>query len=247
MIAFEARGSVAIIRLDRAEKRNALTVKMLASLRGMLDNAMSAHAIVLSGVGDVFCAGFDLTACRDDESVLGQLLEGLSAVCVAMREHPAAVVVSAHGAAVAGGCAMVAAADIAVTNAEAKLGYPVVRLGISPAVSAPMLRVTMGDGSARARMLDPGMVSGREARALGLVHECVDSPTACEARAIEMAQVIAGKPRHAIAYTKKWLNEVDGSTDAARVRAGLAASMGLVGTAEERELLPQAWAARGSK
>jgi enoyl-CoA hydratase/carnithine racemase len=238
---------VAVIRLDRPEKRNALTMGMLGSLRQAFENAMSARAIVLSGVGEVFCSGFDLTACREDETVLGKLLEGLAAVCSAMREHPAPVVVSAHGAAVAGGCAMVAAADLAVTNAGAKLGYPVVRLGFSPAVSAPMLAVTAGNGTARGRLLDPGLVDGTEAARVGLVHECVADAAACEARAIELATVLAAKPRHAIAFTKRWLNEVDGSADAERLRAGLAASMSLVGSAEQRELLPQAWASRSGR
>ncbi|GMV26235.1 MAG: enoyl-CoA hydratase [Phycisphaerae bacterium] len=240
-------GDVAVIRLDRPEKRNALTVAMLGSLRQALDNAMSARAIVLSGVGDVFCSGFDLTACRDDETVLGKLLEGLASVCVTMREHPSPVVVSAHGAAVAGGCAMVAAADLAVTSAGAKLGYPVVRLGFSPAVSAPMLTVTAGNGNARGRLLDPGLVDGVEAARIGLVHECAADAAACEARAIELATLLAGKPRHAMAFTKRWLNEVDGSVDAERLRAGLGASMGLVGSAEQRELLPQAWAGRSGR
>ncbi|MCC6426364.1 MAG: enoyl-CoA hydratase/isomerase family protein [Phycisphaerales bacterium] len=230
-----------VIRLDRAEKRNALTVGMLKSLGQALDNSMSAGAVVVSGVGDVFCAGFDLSACRDDAGVLGALLTGLAAVCRGMRGHPAPVVVSAHGAAIAGGCAMVAAADIAVTDGGAKIGYPVVRLGVSPAVSGPMLRVGIGDGRARERMLDSGLIDGWGAKRMGLVHECVKTAAECEARGIEIARGLAEKPRHAIGYTKAWLNEVDGSMDEARLEAGLLASLSRVGSAEERELLDQVW------
>lgn len=244
MISFEPQGTVAIIRLDRPDKRNAITVKMLASLRQALDNCMSAHAIVLSGVGDIFCSGFDLTLCRDDDTVLADLLSGLSQVARALREHPAPVVISAHGAAIAGGCAILAAADVAVTNIAAKIGYPVVRLGVSPAVSYPLLRLAALDGPSRERMLDPTTVGGDRALEIGLVHECLETAQECEPRAIAIAQDLAAKPRHAVAYTKRWLNELDGSLDPEAHESALAASLSIVNSTEQQSLLPQAWAPR---
>ena len=116
MIQVEPKGEVSIIRLDRADKRNALTPKMLANLCGAIDRAMSAKAIVLSGVGEVFCAGFDLTLCREDDAVLGDLLTGLSRAVRAIRQAPCPVIASAHGAAIAGGCALAAACDIVVAS-----------------------------------------------------------------------------------------------------------------------------------
>ena len=192
MISVEPLGSVAIMRLDRASKKNALTPKMLADLVGCLDNATSARAIVLSGVGDVFCAGFDLTLAQEDEDATASLLRGLAAAVRALREAPCPVVASAHGAAIAGGCALLCGCDIVITDDGAKLGYPAVRLGLSPAVSAPGLIAMMGaPGAARARLLDPGLVSGREAQRRGIASECVPTATACEARAIELAPMLS--------------------------------------------------------
>ncbi len=241
MIQSEPRGSVAILRFDRADKRNALTPKMLGSLASHIDTAGSAHAIVLSGVGEAFCAGFDLSLCRDDPGVLGQLLAGLSRVVRLLRQSPAPIVISAHGAAIAGGCALLGGGDIVVTTQAAKIGYPVVRLGISPAVSAPTLRCAVGDGHARARMLDSGLIDGRRALAIGLAHECVDTAAACEARAIAIAEELAAKPRHALAYTKRWLNEIDGTGRDDAYAAALEVSQSLVGGEEERERLEQLW------
>lgn len=241
MIAVEPIGHVSVIRLDRAQKRNALTPAMLASLNSAIDRAMSAHAIVVSGVGDIFCAGFDLTLCQNDDGALEAMLCGLSKVIAALRAMPCPVVVSAHGAAVAGGCALLGGADVAVTTADAKLGYPVVRLGISPAVSGPFFTATVGHGAARTRMLDPGLIDGLEAVRIGLVAESLQTPAQCEARAIELAQHFASKPRHALAYTKRWLGELDGTLDASRVEIALAASLGLVGGDEERERLASLW------
>jgi enoyl-CoA hydratase/carnithine racemase len=241
MIQVEPVGEVAIIRLDRAEKRNALTPKLLANVCGAIDRAGSARAGVLSGVGDVFCAGFDLTLCRDDDAVLGELLSGLSRAVRAIRGAPCPVVVSAHGAAIAGGCALVASCDIVVTNKDAKLGYPVVRFGISPAVNAPVMRASIGDGPTRARSLDPGLIGGAEAVRIGLAHCCLDVAGECEPLAVKLAQELERKPRHALAYTKRWLGELDGTTDEAGLERALAVSMSLVGSSEQRERLAEVW------
>lgn len=238
MISVEPDGDVAVIRLDRAEKRNALTPPMLASLAGAFDRASSAGAVVLSGVGDVFCAGFDLSLCRDDTGTLARLLEGLSKAVVAMRTTPAPIVLCAHGAAIAGGCALLGGADLVITDAGAKLGYPVLRLGISPAVTTPFLRNSVGDGACRARVLDPAVIDGREALRIGLAHECLDDRAACEPRALELARSLAAKPRESLRWTKAWLNTV-----APWPAAGdaLAVSLSLVGGDEEARMLPQVW------
>lgn len=240
----EPIGSVCVLRIDREAKRNALTVAILASIRQALDNAMSARAIVLSGVGDIFCSGFDLPACRDDDRVLPDLLVALQAACQAMREHPAPVVVSAHGAAIAGGCALVAAADFSYTTHDARIGYPAVRLGISPAVSAPLLRLAVGDGHARERLIDPGVIDGREALRLGLVADSLPSTSRCQARAIETARALAEHPPHAIAHTKRWLNRIDGSDNPGTATAAVEASLSVAGSDEQRAMLALALSPR---
>lgn len=241
MIDITPDGNISIIRLDRPSKRNALTPHMLGSLVGAVERAASARAIVLSGVGDVFCAGFDLALCRDDDTILTQLLAGLSRAVRALREAPCPVICSAHGAAIAGGCALVAAADVAVSTPAAKLGYPVVRLGISPAVNVPLVRAAIGDGPTRTRTLDPGLIDGNEALRLGLVHELAPDPAACEARALAVARLLAAKPPHALGYTKRWMGELDGTLDAAGLDAALEASLSLVNNGEQQERLAELW------
>lgn len=241
MILTEPSGQVAIIRLDRAAKRNALTPKLLASLVSAVTTAASARAIVLSGVGDVFCAGFDLAASQTDDTVLPALLDQLGAAAEALRQAPCPVVCSAHGGAIAGGCALAAACDFVITDDAARLGYPAVRLGISPAVSAVHLSAGMGTGPARTRLLDPGVVNGRDAVRLGLASESLTTPRECEARAVAIATALAEKPRHALAYTKRWLNELDGSNDRGLLAAALAASHSGVGSPEQQTMLQAAW------
>lgn len=243
MITVEALDRILIIRFDRPEKRNALTPAMLTSLISNLDTAWSAHAIVLSGVGETFCAGFDLALCQEDATALPALLEGLSRAVRALRAIPAPVVVSAHGAAIAGGCALLSGCDLVVTHPTATLGYPVLRLGISPAVAAPALNLSVGPGSARARLLSGQLITGTEAHHLGLAHHLVDDSDQAEARAIALARELIAKPRHAMAYTKNFLNKVDDALNPAHsplaphFDAALATSRSLSGTPEQQERL----------
>lgn len=238
MIRLEHDGPLAVVVIDRADKRNALTPEMLVAIRDHATAAAkAAKVVVLRGEGAVFCSGFDLKLCRDhpDGSVMRALLTNLGAVIGALRALPIPVVVAAHGAAIAGGCALLGGADVVVADRGAKLGYPVVKIGVSPAVSAPFLRLGTGDGAARARLLEPELISGEEAARLALVHALVDRPEDVLPRAIEIARGLAEKPAHTIAATKGWLNEIDGVGGfAAR---GLNVSLALAGGDEERTRL----------
>ncbi len=241
--------SVTTISLDRAVKRNALTPEMSARLERAVEDAGRAaragetNAVVLTGEGDVFCAGFDLSLCKDDDTVLERLLRGLSACVRALREVPCPVVVSAHGAAIAGGCALLGGCDIVVTHRGAKLGYPVLPLGISPAVSAPTLASLTGMGHARALQLGGRVVSGEDAHRMGLAHECVGSAEECRTRAAGVAEELAAKAPHALAATKAWLRELDPAGEGP-IDAALRASLAVVNSDEQRALLPVAWQSR---
>lgn len=233
------------IVIDRPDKRNALTPAMIdeiARAARELDADESCRAVVLRGEGDVFCAGFDLSLCRENSDALAAMLRSLSETCRVLRELSKPVVVAVRGAAIAGGCALVCAADIVVADQRAKLGYPVVRLGISPAVNAPLVVRRVGHGRARARLLDWNLVSGREAHGMGLVDLCVDLPEDAVPRAQIEAAKLADKPPGALAVTKRWLNEIESADPRAELNHALAASLALVGSAEERERLSALWA-----
>ncbi len=247
MIRVGHSDGISTITLDRPDRRNALTPEMLERLAHEIPAAAAiSRVILLAGEGKVFCAGFDLSLCRDDDSgrVMRELLTGLSRVILALRSAPLPVVVSAHGAAIAGGCALLGGGDLVVTNDGATLGYPVTRLGISPAVSAPFVREAAGDGPCRERMLDSGLVSGIEAVRLGLAHESVHSAEGVLVRAREIALSLASKPAGALRATKLWLHELS-RVDRTAERA-LAASLSLAGSHEERSRLASLWKPAGS-
>jgi enoyl-CoA hydratase/carnithine racemase len=237
--------AVTLLSFARADKKNALTSKMLGLLAGELESiGPDTGAIVLAGEGDCFCAGFDLALGVNDPKNLEMLLVGLSGVMLRLRRLEVPVVVAAHGAAVAGGCALLGAADLVVADAGAKLGYPVLRLGLSPAVTAPFLAPAIGAGPAREKLLGQQMMSGSRAHELGLVHELVPAPADVLPRALALAKELAAKPRHAVAATKRWLSEIDHTAREDLAIDALAASMDTVGTQEQRTLLAKAWSSK---
>jgi methylglutaconyl-CoA hydratase len=235
---------VALVVLAREQKRNALTPDMLAQLRAAIRSTAAAgeaqepaRALVLAGDGPVFCGGFDLKLCVAQEGTLAALLQGLHETIVELKSLAVPVVIAAHGAAIAGGCALLGGGDVVITNADARLGDPVTPLGISPAISAPFLRLLAGDGPARERLLDPDLITGCEALRLGLVHECVAEAARVRTRALELAAALADKPKEAITATRRWLQEIEQQMTVPDQARGLRASMALVGSDEERERL----------
>ncbi|MEO1129412.1 MAG: enoyl-CoA hydratase/isomerase family protein [Planctomycetota bacterium] len=238
-----ARG-VAEIILDRPEKRNALTPEMLREIVRAADRCNDdddVRTIVLRGEGRAFCAGFDLDLCRDDREVLPALLRELSGAVRALRRTRTPVVCAAHGGAIAGGCALLGGADIVVTDMRAKLGYPVTRLGISPAVTTPALCTSVTGSGARRLLLAPTLVDGQTAQRLGLAHLVVETPEDVIARAQIEAGKLARKPTGGLQATKAWMNQLDGTADDHPFDRALEVSLSLSGGEEERELLAQFW------
>lgn len=233
MISIEDHGPVRTILLDREKSRNAMTPALLTDLAGAIGSVpTTARAIVLGGNGPVFSAGFDLKLCQTDPAAMLALLSGLVAVIAALRAAPMPVVLAAHGAAIAGACALIGAADLTITNDDARLGYPVVRMGLSPAVSAPGITAVVEPGVARALMLDPGLISGRRALQLGLVARSLPTADAVLPEALRVATDLAAKPAGAILATRRWLDEIDRSTSI--VRTGRADWVGRALEASER-------------
>lgn len=252
MIQISDDNGVRTIMFDRPDKRNALTPEMLdglvESVRAVaLGKGADANVrtVLLCGNGAAFCAGFDLDLCRDDgpeQSVMKSFLVGLNAAVEAMRACPRPVVIAAHGAAIAGGCALLGGADYVVADRGAKLGYPVVRLGISPAVSAPFLLDSVGPGPARRRLLDAKLFDGVEAARIGLVHELTETPDEAIECAHKIARAMASKSIKAMKVTKAWTMEIAGEKKMpGRAARALDASVSLVTGDEAIRRLASVW------
>lgn len=236
-------GPVRLVIMNRPDRKNAQTPTLLTALLVEVERCgRDGKALVVAGEGDAFCAGFDMKLVHEQPQVLADLLRGLSSVIRAMRRMDGPVVVAGHGAAIAGGCALLGGGDIAVTDQAARLGYPVVKLGVSPAVNGPSLANNMGTGRARERTLDPGLIDGREALRTGLVQVCCDIKEDVIPTAVKWAKRMAAFDREAWVATKRHLNELDGSASDDRFENALAASLGLVGSKDQIDRVAGLWA-----
>lgn len=240
----EQEDGVARLTLNRPDARNALSLDLLQALGARLDELASssdAHVCVLTGAGRAFCAGMDLKVVLDDPGAPKKLLDAIADVTLKLRALPMVVVGRVNRAAIGGGCGLMCVCDIAITHADAKVGYPEVDLGVCPAVVAPWLIRRIGAGRARRVLLAGGTMSGEQALAEGMVDGLAPSLEGLDEEVQGVVERLAGAGPQAVCATKSWLNELDGSSDAEAVRRGAAISAEVLGTPEARASLERAF------
>jgi methylglutaconyl-CoA hydratase len=224
---------VCTLTLNRGDKANALNRELISALGAAIDAIASRCApagdvrvVVLAGSGKAFCAGMDLRGVMDDPVAMGDMLRDLSRASRALRRLPVPTIARVQGAAVGGGCGLMVVTDFAVTHPESKVGYPEVDLGICPAVVAPWLIKKIGAGRARAMLLAGGTMTGQQGFDAGLAtHLCPGGP-------------------NALAVTKRWLNELDGSNEDSVLDRAAELSAQIIAGAEAQERLRKAFAGR---
>jgi methylglutaconyl-CoA hydratase len=215
MIRITEENKIVTLTLNRAGKRNSLSAEMIDAIHVGLDEIEKndeMRVLILAGEGRSFCAGMDLKSVIDDPPAMGTMLRGLGKVSQRLRAIPVPTIARVQGAAIGGGCGLMVVCDFAFTHPESKVGYPEVDLGICPAVVAPWLMKKIGPGKARAMLLAGGTITGQQGFEAGLAtHLCDvdDLPAAVNDFALNLAK--GGK--EALATTKQWLNELDGSLD----------------------------------
>ena len=230
---------VATLELNRPRKRNALSPELITALNdvlGILESDDSLRVLVLGGQGESFCAGMDLREVLSDPEAMAGMLRGLSLAMRRIRRLPVPVIARVNGAAIGGGCGLCVVADIAMTHPDAKLGYPEVGLGVCPAVVAPWLIQKIGAGKARSLLIRGGTMNGQEALSLGLVDE-LHSADSLEDEAAALARDLCKGGREAVAVTKHWLNELDGSCEDAACEKAAELSAQVIAGQEAQERL----------
>jgi enoyl-CoA hydratase len=177
---------VAVVTIDRQERRNAVDLEGLEGLRSAFAGAVGegARAVVLRGAGGHFCAGADLTTLGSIEFtlVLREVLDLVAGV-------PVATVAAVEGAALGLGTQLAIACDLRVTTPDARFGIPAARLGLMvDAGTVARLRSLAGEGTARAMLLAAEQVDGAAAHRLGLAQR-LGTPEEALAWAAEIADL----------------------------------------------------------
>jgi enoyl-CoA hydratase/carnithine racemase len=199
-------GPVAAVRLNRPERRNALSLELMRELIDCLDELgrdRACRVVVISAAGSAFCAGHDLSEMTGGTvGEYRELFDVCSRLMLKIQAIPQPVIAQVQGVATAAGCQLVATCDLAVASEQAKFATPGVKIGLF--CTTPMVALTRAVGRKRAMemLLTGRMVSAAEAADWGLVNRVVpaaelDSATQELAAAIASASPLTvgiGKP-----------------------------------------------------
>ena len=201
-----------LVRLNRPDKANALSVGLMEDATRVLIEAASddaTGAIVLTGAGErVFSAGADVREQPADADMAAHRRRrsaGLAALIDAIVDSPKPVVAALNGIASGGGAMLALLADARVATEEAALSLPEIDLGMSTFMGAAIAE-TIGGLALAVDLVQTGRrMPAREALARGLVNSVV-SRAELQSSALAMAASLAAKDPRAFAANKQWLN-----------------------------------------
>ncbi|WP_341393016.1 enoyl-CoA hydratase [Arthrobacter sp. G119Y2] len=246
VVTYEVRGSVAVVRLNRPEYRNAQNSKVTYALDAAFTAAVEDDAvkvIVLAGNGKHFSAGHDIgTPGRDvDQSFERKAVmwwdhvgtagvdsrfaresEVYLGMCRRWREIPKPMIAMVQGACIAGGLMLAWSCDFIVASEDAFFSDPVVRMGI-PGVEYFAHPWVMNPRAAKEFLFTGDRFTAQRARELGMVNHVVPRED-LEDTVMAMAERISAMPRLGLALAKKAVNQ---SEDLQGLRAGMDSVFGL--------------------
>jgi enoyl-CoA hydratase len=187
----ERRGQVEILRLNRPEAKNAVSPEVSVAMAEALDAIEadpSVRAVVVTGTGDVFCAGADLKVVAQGRGAEIAAAKGGFGGLVT-RDFPKPVIAAVQGAALAGGFELVLSCDLVVAAEDARFGIPEVQRGLMAAAGGLLRlpkRVPLALALELAMTGDP--ISAQRAFELGLVNRLVPKD-----RVVDEALALAGR------------------------------------------------------
>jgi enoyl-CoA hydratase len=200
-VAYEKKGVIAYITLNRPKVLNALNKSLIAELKAAFEASRddsSVRGVILTGAGDkAFAAGADISEIvnetpleAEEETRFGQALTTL------IENLGKPVIAAVNGFALGGGCELSMACTIRLAAESAKFGLPEVKLGIMPGYGGTQrLSRLVGKGLALQLILSGGMITAQEAYRIGLVNEVVPSAELIERAEAILNQISANAPQ----------------------------------------------------
>jgi enoyl-CoA hydratase/carnithine racemase len=223
MLNRRQQGEVAILTIDRSNRRNALGTELMQAFSEAfveLDRNEGIAAIVISATAPGFCAGSDLKelATMDVAQMCAHEAETARVVrAIGFMEKP--VIAAVSGFALGGGVGLAVGCDLIVTHPECRWHMPEVPNGWLPPWALASLSARVGPVAARRLVWASEPITGTEAYDLKLADYLVPMP-AVEREAIALAERLAALPRVAIASTKRFFTPmINGSAEASDMLA----------------------------
>jgi methylglutaconyl-CoA hydratase len=207
-------GPVARITLDRPDVRNAFDEIMIEELHRVCDELAArddVRVVVLTGAGNVFCAGADLNWMKkvakytyeenlEDARYFARMMEKLYRL-------PKATVAMVNGPCMGGGVGLVSTCDVVVASTDAVFALREILLGIAPATISPYVLRKIGERWAHDYFLTGRKFDAERGREIGLVDDVV-APGELEAQTERWAKRFLHAGPRALAATKELINRV---------------------------------------
>jgi enoyl-CoA hydratase/carnithine racemase len=193
-IKFQVEDDIGFITLNRPEKRNALSMNLMAEMIDLLKSVKKdsrVRVVIIKAEGPVFSSGHDLSEMVEGDAVFYRSVFNIcTEMMEAIRDLPQPVIAQVQGMATAAGCQLVATCDLAVASLEARFATPGVRIGLF--CHTPQVPLSRAIGRKRAlEMLFTGRpISADEAERYGLVNRVVPAERLAE-EALSLAKHIA--------------------------------------------------------
>ena len=250
LVLLEKRGPIALLTLNRPEKRNALSRALVAELGdeiARLSSDPTVRALVLTNHGPTFCAGMDLKEASspldDDEAqrLAVSDTQGIADLMDAVHKFPGPTVCAAVGDALAGGAGLALACDFVLMSESGSIGFPEVKRGLVAAIVLHDLVRHIGDRRSRDLLLTGRMLPSAEAQRWGLINQAVPGEE-CRDRAMAVARSLLDSAPLATTATKRLLDEASSlpadlrgaAAVSAAARAGDEAREGMLAFLEKR-------------
>ena len=208
LVIVRDEGPIRTLRMNRPDKKNALTLAMYEAMSAALESAGSSPAlrcVVIAGAPGAFCAGNDLA----DFLAMVENAEGLAAPimrflhALARAEKPLVAAVS--GLAVGIGTTMLLHCDHVVAGSDARFSTPFVQLGLVPEAASSLIGPRrLGHARAFALLAMGRPLDAAAAHAAGIVNTVV-APAEVDAEAMKAAREIAALPAQALAASRALL------------------------------------------
>ncbi len=209
-IQIEDAARVRRIVLNRPERRNAMTPQMQLELIAALEDAeqQDMRVVVLSGAGEAFCSGLDLTVLQSmhDKSPAEHRndAERIARLFRTLYELPLPTIAAVHGPAIAGGTGLAMVCDFTLATPAARFGFTEARIGFVPALVSAFLALQIGDKRSRDLLLSARLFTAGEAFTLGLVTQVV-ALDALQSRVDELVQSLLANSPQSLGATKRLL------------------------------------------
>ncbi|MCC6328768.1 MAG: enoyl-CoA hydratase/isomerase family protein [Acidobacteria bacterium] len=214
-VEYSIENNVAIVKMDRPDALNALSIQLCLDLRAAFEKSFGdgARAVILTGSGRAFCSGGDLREMRSMweregrvEAFLEEPLKALHDVILLIREAPIPFIAAVNGICAGAGTNFALACDLVFASGDTVFNEAFVRIGLSPDCGGTFfLPRAIGEKLAAELFMTGESVSAERAAQFGMINRVVDAENLMT-EALATAEKLAAGPTGAIGRIKKMLN-----------------------------------------